>query len=47
MVKGRLQAMDSLQVKAIASMDILREKQIIEDTDAFAVELAEDTEEGE
>lgn len=47
MVKGKRQAMDSVHVKANASMDSLREKQIIEDADAYVGELTAETEEGE
>src|SRR6476661_7396967 len=47
MLKGKRQAMDSVHVKANASMDSLREKQIIEDADAYTGELREDTDEGE
>ena len=47
MVKGRRQAMDSVHVKANASMDSLKEKQILEDGEAFVGELREDAEEGE
>ena len=47
MVKGRRQAMDSVHVKANASMDSLKEKQILEDGEVYAGELREDPEEGE
>ena len=47
MVGGKRQAMDSVHVKANASMDSLREKQIIEDADAYAGELSEKAEEGD
>lgn len=47
MVKGKRQAMDSVHVKANASMDSLREKQIIEDAEAYTGELTEAPEEGE
>ena len=47
MVKGKRQAMDSVHVKANASMDSLKEKQILEDGEAYAGELTDDTEEGE
>jgi len=46
-VKGKRQAMDSVHVKANASMDSLKEKQILEDGEAYAGELREDAEEGE
>ncbi len=42
MVKGKRQAMDSVHVKANASMDSLKEKQIIEDGEAYAGELGEE-----
>src|SRR5215217_2752316 len=44
MVKGKRQAMDSVHVKANASMDSLREKQIIEDGVAYADALKGDDE---
>ncbi|HET7898419.1 MAG TPA: IS1182 family transposase [Flavisolibacter sp.] len=47
MVKGKRQAMDSVHVKANASMDSLKEKQILEDGEAYAGELTEETDEGE
>ena len=47
MVKGKRQAVDSVHVKANASMDSLKEKQIIEDAEAYAGELTEDADEGE
>jgi transposase len=42
MVKGKRQAMDSVHVKANASMDSLKEKQILEDGEAYTNELSED-----
>jgi len=45
MVKGKRQAMDSVHVKANASMDSLKEKQILEDGAAYATALIEDEEE--
>ena len=45
MVAGRRQAMDSVLVKANASMDSLIEKEIIEDGAQYAGELKEDDEE--
>jgi len=42
MVKGKRQAMDSVHVKANASMDSLREKQIIEDGAEYTKQLTED-----
>lgn len=47
MVKGRRQAMDSVHVKANASMDSLKEKQIIDDGAAYAALLKEEEEESE
>jgi transposase len=44
MVGGRRQAMDSVHVKANASMDSLKEKQILEDGAAYAATLKEDDE---
>ena len=44
MVKGKRQAMDSVHVKANASMDSLKEKQILEDGEAYAGELTQDAE---
>jgi transposase len=44
MVAGKRQAMDSVLVKANASMDSLREKEIIEDAAAYTKELREDDE---
>jgi len=44
MVKGKRQAIDSVHVKANASMDSLKEKQILEDAEAYASQLREDTE---
>ncbi len=45
MVGGRRQAMDSVHVKANASMDSLKEKEIVEDAEAYASELSEEEEE--
>lgn len=45
MVKGSRQAMDSVHVKANASMDSLREKEIVQDGEAYASELKEEAEE--
>ena len=45
MVKGKRQAMDSVHVKANASMDSLKEKEIVEDAEAYASELSEEEEE--
>jgi transposase len=45
MVKGKRQAMDSVHVKANASMDSLKEKQIVEDGDAYTTELREEGDE--
>src|SRR5215218_7619523 len=45
MVKGKRQAMDSVHVKANASMDSLKEKQILEDGTAYATALKGDEEE--
>lgn len=42
MVKGKRQAMDSVHVKANASMDSLREKEIVQDAEAYAGELTEE-----
>jgi transposase len=47
MVKGRRQAMDSVHVKANASMDSLKEKEIVQDADTYAGELSEEADEGE
>ncbi|RYZ40681.1 MAG: IS1182 family transposase [Sphingobacteriales bacterium] len=47
MVKGRRQAMDSVHIKANASMDSLKEKQIIDDGEAYASELREEADDGE
>ncbi len=46
MVSGRRQAVDSVHVKANASMDSIEEKSILDDADVFAQEL-KDQEEGE
>jgi hypothetical protein len=45
MVKGKHQAMDSVHVKANASMDSLKEKQILEDGEVFTGELTEEADE--
>jgi transposase len=45
LVKGKRQAMDSVHVKANASMDSLKEKQILEDGAAYATELKGEDEE--
>src|SRR4051812_32827950 len=45
MVKGKRQAMDSVHVKANASMDSLKEKQILEDGARYTSELKEQEEE--
>ena len=45
MVGGKRQAMDSVHVKANASMDSLKEKQILEDGARYTNELKEDEEE--
>lgn len=45
MVGGKRQAMDSVHVKANASMDSLKEKQILEDGARYTSELKEDEEE--
>jgi transposase len=47
MVGGKRQAMDSVHVKANASMDSLREKQILEDGAAYAAALKEDDEDSD
>ena len=47
MVKGKRQAMDSVHVKANASMDSLKEKQIIDDGEAYTQELTDEEEEDE
>jgi transposase len=44
MVSGRRQAMDSVFIKANASMESLLEKEVLEDVDAYADELAENSE---
>lgn len=44
MVSGRRQAVDSALIKANASMDSIAEKEIMQDADAFADELAENEE---
>ena len=44
MVAGKRQAMDSVHVKANASMDSLKEKEIIADATAYAKELKEEEE---
>jgi transposase len=45
MVKGKRQAMDSVHVKANASMDSLKEKEIVADGDAYTRELSEEADE--
>jgi transposase len=45
MVAGKRQAMDSVLVKANASMDSLKEKEIIDDASVYAGELKEEDEE--
>ena len=45
MVSGRRQAMDSAPVKANASMDSLKEKDVLDDGDDYADELKDDDEE--
>ena len=45
MVAGRRQAVDSVHVKANASMDSIAEKEILKDADAFAQELKDNEEE--
>jgi len=47
MVKGKRQAMDSVHVKANASMDSLKEKQIIDDGAAYAALIKEEDEDNE
>jgi transposase len=47
MVKGKRQALDSVHVKANASMDSLIEKEIVEDGEAYTSELSEEEKEGE
>ena len=44
MVSGRRQAMDSAFIKANASMESLLEKEVLEDSDKYADELAENSE---
>ena len=44
MVSGRRQAMDSAFIKASASMESLLEKEVLEDADKYADELAENSE---
>jgi len=44
MVSGRRQAMDSAFIKANASMESLLEKEVLEDADKYADELAENSE---
>jgi transposase len=43
-VKGKRQAMDSVHVKANASMDSLKEKEIVQDGEAYTTELNEEEE---
>jgi len=45
MVRGKRQALDSVHVKANASMDSLKEKEIVEDGEAYAGELTAEEEE--
>ena len=45
MVAGRRQAMDSAPVKANASMDSLKEKEVLEDSDDYTNELSENNQE--
>src|SRR6478609_12214342 len=45
MVAGRRQAVDSVHVKANASMDSIAEKEVMNDADAFAQELKDNEEE--
>src|SRR5215211_5293472 len=45
MVAGRRQAVDSAFVKANASMDSLKQKEVLEDGDLYAVSLTEDEQE--
>lgn len=47
MVGGKRQALDSVHVKANASMDSLKEKQILEDAEAYAGELSEEADDSE
>jgi transposase len=47
MVAGRRQAMDSVLVKANASMDSLKEKEVIEDGAQYAEQLKEDDEQND
>lgn len=47
MVSGRRQAIDSVHVKANASMDSLRQKEVLEDGDFYAANLREEEEEEE
>jgi transposase len=42
MVSGKRQAMDSVHVKANASMDSLKEKEIVEDAEAYTQQLTEE-----
>lgn len=44
MVRGKRQAVDSVFMKAISSMDSLVEKEILEDTNTFVYELEENNE---
>jgi hypothetical protein len=43
MVSGRRQAMDSAFIKASASMESLLEKEVLEDSERYADELAENS----
>jgi IS5 family transposase len=47
MVGGKRQAMDSVHVKANASMDSLKEKEIVQDGEAYVNELSEAEEEAD
>jgi hypothetical protein len=47
MVKGKRQAMDSVHVKANASMDSLKEKEIVQDGEAYTTELSEEADDEE
>ena len=44
MVRGKRQAVDSVFIKANASMDSLVEKEVLEDASAFVNELEENSE---
>jgi transposase len=47
MVKGKRQAMDSVHVKANASMDSLKEKEIVDDGENYTTELGEEEEDAD